>query len=40
MGQGVISVNKNGFIELINPAAGKLLGIEGLSNGDFLMKRS
>ena len=34
MGQGVISVNKNGFIELINPAAGKLLGIEGLSNGD------
>ena len=40
MGQGVISINKNGLIELTNPAASKLLGLDNLSVGDSFMKRS
>ena len=40
MGQGVISINKNGIIELTNPAASKLLGLDNLSVGDSFMEKS
>ena len=39
MGQGVISINKNGIIELTNPAASKLLGVDNLSVGDSFMEK-
>ena len=39
MGQGVISINKNGIIELTNPAASKLLGLDNLSVGDSFMEK-